>query len=241
MPRSPTWRARRSLSQEEQTTADGNGGFQSVRVAYATLGAEKFYESHGGAYSNPHFELLCGSMAIALDQWHAAGILAEPKRVLDLACGSGEATLALEKWCTAHGVHLNAVEACDPYTRTRYTERTGRPARDWSFADISNGVLNAAEPYDLVLASFCLHLLAPADVNAMLAALARSAEFLCVATPHKQPIITASSGWHEVAPEVVRHDLSESGSARHRVRLRLYRSSASRPREQVADGAASNL
>eukprot|EP00438_Fugacium_kawagutii_P001509 Skav202555 [mRNA] locus=scaffold2011:406280:406790:- [translate_table: standard] len=63
-----------------------------------------------------------------------------PQRSLDLACGSGEATLALEAWLqkvAAKGL----VEAADPYTFEAFERRLGRKCHRWSFENIAQGVM----------------------------------------------------------------------------------------------------
>ena len=51
---------------------------------------------------------------MALDEWHRSREL-PLRRSLDLACGSGEATLALEAWLQKTALEAE-VEAADPYT-----------------------------------------------------------------------------------------------------------------------------
>ena len=160
----------------------------------------------------------------------------QPWRVIDLACGGGEASTALATWWDergiAHGKRKRTsldIEACDPYAGIRelYARQTGRVAEPWSFADVANGVLETRRSYDLVLASFCLHLLeGSSELQATLRALARRSRLLCVAAPHKKPIIDAvATGWRRVGQEVVLADETDEGSTRHRVRVRLYQSS----------------
>lgn len=66
-------------------------------------------------YVNPHDgavrALLAGLVADSPDLWSG--------RVLDLACGSGEATLAL----VAAGVSPGSIDACDPYTLDAFRAR----------------------------------------------------------------------------------------------------------------------
>ena len=65
-----------------------------------------FYEVHGGDYTNPHEPALAEALSVALDEWRDQ--LGLPlRRVLDLACGSGEVgTMASEKsaWKPAGGL-----------------------------------------------------------------------------------------------------------------------------------------
>jgi SAM-dependent methyltransferase len=240
MPRSRAWRQRRA---NESSICDGvtnetgqgaGGGFASVHEAYAALGATDFYIQHGRQYSNPHEGLLAEAMAMALDEWESSKAFAfavdlQPLRVLDVACGSGEATIAFESWLAsgANGITRPPaiIDACDPYTRVRYEERTGSVANPWSFAQLAQGVLDDVQQFDLILASFCLHLLDATQLEDTLQSLARVSRYLLVATPHRWPIITPESGWEEAAPCIVHSStFVTSGSIQHRVRVRLFRS-----------------
>ena len=196
---------------------DTGGGFESVRSAYDELGAAGFYKEHGSGYTNPHEPSLAAVLPMALQTWADGGQLELPLRsCLDLACGSGEATVAFSAWAGAAGCEL---DACDPFTHEAYERRVGRPAHRWSFEEVAGGVLDELPPYDLVIASFCLHLLDRSYLHTTLAALARSARLLVVLTPHKRPTIEPSTGW-SAAGEVL-HD---------RIRARLYTSHAARRR-----------
>lgn len=234
---------------------DAGGGFKDIRAAYEQLGAQKFYARYGEAYTNPHQHVLEETLTQGLDAWAASGVLsAFPWRILDLACGGGEASSIIDSWCKRHGdatsstsnrsTHLTTsgkrkvrdhnaqacvhIDACDPYTAPLYESKTGRRAEHWSFADVAAGVLEQQHrpPYDIVVASFCLHLLEPASLRATLGALARSARLLLVATPHKHGLaaIEQSSAWTPVVDAIVGADMTSEGSARHRVRVRLFRS-----------------
>lgn len=55
------------------------------------------------------------ALQLALDDWHRSQVLPFPRRSLDLACGSGEATVALEAWLHKFSKDV-VVEAADPYT-----------------------------------------------------------------------------------------------------------------------------
>lgn len=96
-----------------------------IRGQYEAHGVQGFYESYGEAYRNPHFEQIKVAMQLMLESVPLlespsnSGETDQPSgspgapaaggeratsnhsgpellRVLDLACGSGEATLALE-------------------------------------------------------------------------------------------------------------------------------------------------
>ena len=95
MPRSQKWRMRRS---NEPRQTDAGGGFASVRGAYEQIGPDEFYTQHGLQYSNPHGAVLESTLREALTTWTDLVVAQKRLRVLDIACGGGEASLALEGW-----------------------------------------------------------------------------------------------------------------------------------------------
>jgi SAM-dependent methyltransferase len=256
MPRSQKWKQRR-VGNADGEQVNAGGGFSDIRAAYEQLGADKFYAAHGETYSNPHGHVLEATLSQALDGWAASGVLDVsrfPWRVLDLACGGGEASSIIDSWCRTQGCATASgsssasggkrkaraddvveacvhIDACDPYTGSLYESKTGRRAESWSFADVAAGVLELEPrpPYDIVVASFCLHLLEPATLRATLAALARSARLLLVATPHKRGLraIKENSSWAPVVDAVVGADTTVEGAVRHRVRAQLFKAPGS--------------
>ena len=261
MARSAKWKQRRAArSASNEAQQDAGGGYTSVRSAYEHVGPSQFYAEHGEEYSNPHGAVLTSLLQQALSSWASSGLLglescshgcgsggsSRPWRVLDLACGGGEASLALEEWwsrcststkgCQPSGgpkrdesMRLE-IEACDPYTAALYCRKTGRQAETWSFEELAAGVLVAdgRPPFDLVLASFCLHLLSPEQLCQTLGALAKSSRLLLVATPHKRGLVTIEEhlGWRPLAEPLTAIDRTNEGATRHRVRVQLYRMQA---------------
>lgn len=191
-------------------------GHDSIREAYGELGAVGFYTAKGAQYVNPHDVTLREALVNALNLWRDEGLLGDDSsalhRALDVACGSGEASLAFEAWAEQTGFE-HEVDACDPYTYEAYARRCGRQAHRWSFEDVAEGILDAEEPYDVLLCSFCLHLLDRSWLSLTLSAMARAARLLIVLTPHKRPTIDKRTGWDQLDEMV-----------HHRVRVRLYRS-----------------
>jgi len=203
---------------------DEGFGFDSVREAYNELGPAAFYTEQGSRYRNPHEKMLVGALCRALAEWESDNLLVVPGRndatvaplgrVLDLACGSGEASLALEQWAAGRPGVANDLEAADPYTYEAYERRTGRQAHRWTFEDIASaGTLEEVPVYDAILCSFCLHLLDRSWLVMTLTALARASHLLVVASPHKRPVIDTKTGWVEIG--MVLQD---------RVHVRLFRS-----------------
>lgn len=154
-------------------------------------------------------------------------------RVLDLACGSGEASLALFAWlsrrcraatpslCAVRELHLTAA---DPFLGPAFTARTGLPrVHAWSFEDVQAGALDGCgcapdagcggRNYDLAAVSFALHLLDPTRLHETLTALARAAKWLLLLSPHKRPHVDGGAGWRLEAQLVTQ-----------RVHARLYES-----------------
>ena len=155
----------------------------ALRPAYERYGVAGFYQRHGASYRNPHEPIVARLIGQAVARWQLP-----LGRVLDLACGSGEATLALR----ALGAGL--VEGIDPYTGAAYAERTGHPAEPLSFEQVAAGAL-AGRRYDLAVCSFALHLAEPSRLPALCIQLSLLAPRLLVLTPHKRPHIRPEWGW----------------------------------------------
>jgi SAM-dependent methyltransferase len=174
---------------------------KSVREAYAQFGVETWYSSHGSEYRNPHEEGVRHAVASFVRRF-------PPGRVLDLACGSGEVTLALRDV----GVELDRIDGCDPFTAEAYRARTGKEALPWSFIELTRGL---EREYGTVVCSFALHLCPPSWLPVLVRSLAWSSQALLVLTPHKRPELRSSWG---MGLEEERYFVE------HRVRARFYRS-----------------
>lgn len=205
--------------------SEGSGGFDSMREAYEQVGAAGYYGEHGRSYRNPHEPLLRQALWLGLGALERKGLVdasSRPLRVLDLACGSGEVSLALRDWAAQRPERCEPeLVACDPYTHEAFEERTGDACERWSFEDVAAGVLDEQPPFDLVVAAFALHLMEPSYFKPAMDALARACRVLIVATPHKRPHVSQSEGWEEVPPEIL-HE---------RVRVRAYTSLRREPPE----------
>ena len=174
----------------------------SIRSQYERHGAEPYYREHAGDYANPHEPEIARAIGMAVARWPL-----NLARVLDLASGSGEATLALRQ------LGAGVVEGCDPYLFQLYERRTGTPAERFSFEDVAAGALAGRAAYGLVVCSFALHLAEPSRLPAVCYQLSLTAPALLVLTPHKRPEIRAGWGW-----------ALEGEFVWARVRTRLYRS-----------------
>jgi SAM-dependent methyltransferase len=125
-------------------------------------------------------------------------------RVLDLACGSGEATLALR------ALGAQQIDGIDPFTGAAYLARTGQAAEPFDFAAIAAGALSG-RAYSLVVCSFAMHLAEASRLPSLAYRMAEIAPQLLILTPHKRPVLKPEWGW-QLREEFVRD----------RVRARLY-------------------
>jgi SAM-dependent methyltransferase len=160
----------------------------SVRARYEAHGADAYYREHAGDYTNPHEPEIRDAIRLAVERWKP-----RTARVLDLAAGSGEATLALREL----GVSADAIDACDPFLFAQYERRVGRACERMSFEDIAAGAL-AGRSYDLVVCSFALHLAEESRLPGICHQLALVADRLLVLAPHKRPDIRPGWGWESL-------------------------------------------
>jgi SAM-dependent methyltransferase len=172
---------------------------EAVRTQYEQHGARGYYERSGGDYRNPHEEAIGKLLRAIAPAWAL-----DLSNVLDLACGSGEATLVLRELGASH------ITGIDPFTGAAYLARTGQAAEAYDFAAITAGAL-AGREYSLIVCSFALHLAEASRLPALAYRLAEVAPQLLILTPHKRPVLKAEWGW-----QLARETISE------RVRARLY-------------------
>ena len=174
---------------------------KAIRREYETHGVEAFYRERGEQYRNPHEPQVRRSVQIAVREWNL-----DLSHILDLAAGSGEATLELR------GIGAKKIEAIDPFTHEAYRRRTGLSASRESFKQIAEGAL-AGRHYSLIVCSFALHLLENSRLPKVSYQLSLIGETMLIVTPHKRPQIEREWGW-ELSHEMVVQ----------RVRSRLYKS-----------------
>jgi hypothetical protein len=170
--------------------APPNDDEPDIRAAYERYGVQGYYMRFGAAYRNPHERAIHAALGAAVAGW---GIPLD--YMLDLACGSGEVTLAVQE------LGANNVDGVDPYTYDAYTERTGRAAERLTFEQIAAGAL-AGRHYDTIVCSFALHLVEPSRLPALALQLSLVADHLLILTPHKRPAIKPEWGW-SLAGELV--------------------------------------
>jgi SAM-dependent methyltransferase len=158
-------------------------GDAAIRAAYERYGVEGFYQRFGASYRNPHEHAIRATLRVAVARWRLP-----LDSVLDLACGSGEITLALRELGCA------TIDGVDPYTHQAYAERTGQPAEPITFEQIAAGAL-AGRSYSLIVCSFALHLVALSRLPALATQLSVIGPNLLVLTPHKRPQLRPEWGW----------------------------------------------
>ena len=173
----------------------------AIRHEYESHGVEGFYKERGGEYRNPHEPMIARSIEIAVRDWKP-----DLSNVLDLAAGSGEATLVLRQ------LGARRIDAIDPYTFEAYEKRTGATAGRQTFQQIADGAL-AGRSYTLIVCSFALHLIEVSRLPQVCYELSLIGDAMLILTPHKRPQIRREWGWELTNEMVVQ-----------RVRSRLYRS-----------------
>jgi SAM-dependent methyltransferase len=155
----------------------------TIRHAYQKYGVQTFYQHFGEDYRNPHEASIIKVIEGMLSVYQF-----DLSKVLDLACGSGEVTLALK------ALGYNDVEGVEPYTFKAYFERTGQDAEQYCFEEIEQGVLSGRR-YTTIICSFALHLVETSRLPRLLYRLGEIAPTLFVITPHKKPEIKPQWGW----------------------------------------------
>jgi hypothetical protein len=177
------------------------GERRPIRHEYEEHGVDGFYQQSGATYRNPHEPQIRKSIRAAVRDWSL-----DLKHVLDLAAGSGEATLALRD------AGATRIDGIDPFTFEAYLDRTGQIAGRETFEQIAAGAL-AGRNYSLIVCSFAFHLIEPSRLPQVAYQLSTIANQLLILTPHKRPQIREAWGWALTQERVMR-----------RVRSRLYQS-----------------
>jgi hypothetical protein len=81
------------------------------------------------------------------------------------------------------------VVGLDPYTTKLYKKNCTFPILAYSFQDVAYNKIQL-DKYDVVIASFSLHLCPSNDLKLLCINLALSCKWLVIISPHKNPIIT---------------------------------------------------
>ena len=173
----------------------------ALRLQYEKYGARGYYQKHGAEYRNPHEDTIAQVLREVVPRWRL-----DLAHALDLACGSGEATLVLRE------LGATQVDGIDPYTGAAYLARTGQAAEPFDFAAIAAGALRGRR-YSLIVCSFALHLAEASRLPLLAYELAQRAPHLLMLTPHKRPTLKSEWGWQLRAETLI-----------ERVRARCYES-----------------
>lgn len=172
----------------------------ALRCQYEQHGVENYYAQFGVEYRNPHEPIIAEVLREAVSRWSP-----DISSVLDLACGSGEISLALRELGAEH------IDGIDPFTGEAYLARTGKHAEAFRFEDVAAGALSERR-YSLVACSFAMHLLEESWLPSLLFQLGEISDSLLILTPHKRPELKAEWGW-----------ILQDEFMIERVRARLYR------------------
>ncbi len=162
----------------------------SIRAQYVEHGADTYYQNFGDQYRNPHEPIIRQCLKQALARWPL-----DLTTVLDLAAGSGEATLALRE------LGARTIVGVDPFTADAYAGRTGAKAERWTFAEIAAGAMGDRR-FSLIVCSFALHLCEASRLPALAYQLGRLGDNLLILTPHKRPEIRVQWGWDKAGEEL---------------------------------------
>ena len=156
---------------------------KAIRNEYEVYSVQGFYENFGDEYRNPHEAIIKQVIEESVNKWQL-----NCAEVLDLACGSGEVTLALQS------LGVNNITGIDPYTYNAYYQRTGKQAEIYTFEDIATGVLTGRH-YSLIMCSFALHLVVESRLPLLLYHLSLIADTMVIITPNKRPQLKPEWGW----------------------------------------------
>jgi SAM-dependent methyltransferase len=168
---------------------------KAIRNEYEEHSVKGFYEKFSDEYRNPHESAIRKVLQLAAAKWSV-----DFSNVLDLACGSGEVTLALKSLGCAK------IDGIDPYTGNAYFNRTGQVAEAYTFEDIAGGIISDRS-YSLIVCSFAMHLVNSSRLPLLAYQLRLIAHSMIIVTPHKRPELKPEWGWlflDEIAVDRVR-------------------------------------
>jgi SAM-dependent methyltransferase len=189
------------VGKERGLICEAASGGKSIRGKYERHGAETFYREQGGDYRNPHEQQIGVVLREAARRWNP-----DLSNVLDLAAGSGEATLVLRE------LGAKRIAGIDPFTAEAYGARTGLPCERIRFEEIAAGAI-ANRHFSLLVCSFAMHLCPGSRLAALALQLSLIAPGMIIVTPHKRPMLREKWGWK-----------LEGEFVMQRVRARWYRS-----------------
>ncbi len=168
---------------------------KAIRNEYEQHSVQGFYENFGDEYRNPHESAIRKVIQLAAAKWSL-----DFSKVLDLACGSGEVTLALKS------LGCSNIDGIDPYTGKAYFNRTNQVAETYTFEDIASGMIGDRS-YSLIVCSFAMHLVNSSRLPLLTYQLSLISHSMIIVTPHKRPELKPEWGWmflDEIAVDRVR-------------------------------------
>eukprot|EP00834_Sanchytrium_tribonematis_P005559 NODE_345_length_9042_cov_0.258973.p4 type:complete len:189 gc:universal NODE_345_length_9042_cov_0.258973:1331-765(-) len=145
-------------------------------------GVDVFYIEKGDSYRNPHEERVLKVIKSMHKKFNLQKYTGT--RILDLACGSGEASIALSQVCT--NLQFTFI---DPYTKNALSQRiSNSTCHNISFMDIVNGSLNEIQPdsFHLIVISYAFHLI-PQNIEKLFTMeISLHCNYLLLIHPHKR-------------------------------------------------------
>lgn len=139
-----------------------------------TNGVESFYKDNGKDYKNPHEDRVVRVLRAMAPHLHKRVI----SSVIDIACGSGEASLALLQWFPYK------VTFVDPYTKAALLKRIPEATcLEYHFLDL---IEKEWPCHDLAVVSYAYHLLPKSLETLFCMTLASRVKHLLLVHPHKK-------------------------------------------------------
>ena len=157
---------------------------KAIRNEYAELGVEAFYKQNGDTYQNPHEAQIQKLVKRNAVKYNCSS-------VLDLACGGGEVTRALQE------IKIETIIGCDPYTHRLYEKLTQKKCFTFTFDDFIRGKhleVWKEKQFGVIICSFALHLQPEKKLFPLISALFFLTDTLVVITPHKRPMLETLEG-----------------------------------------------
>jgi SAM-dependent methyltransferase len=140
--------------------------------------SDLYYINHGNSYSNPHQNIIEKIVKNIVTTFFTI-----QHSYLDLGCGGGQVSIALES------IGCKNVVGLDPYTTSLYKKNCPFPILAHSFQDVAYNKIQL-DNCDVVIASFSLHLCRQHDLKLLCINLALVCKWLVIISPHKNPILT---------------------------------------------------
>ncbi|KAJ6245886.1 protein restricted tev movement 2 [Anaeramoeba flamelloides] len=178
---------------------------KGIRNQYSKYGVTNYYTQFGSNYRNPHERRL----TLSIKKMTSLFSDLDYSNVLDLACGSGEITLALQKYVQKRPLKISGM---DPFTNEAYKMRcSSNKIETFSFEDLANGQIFGRK-YSLIICSYAMHLCNKSVLPNLLAQLALITLHLIIISPTKKFQIQ-NYNWQKI-----------NGFVQEKVHVTLYKS-----------------